>query len=104
MCAWVSLDGSEIYETEGLKMGKVDFGGVVAKPAWRISGSQVGDCHCARGLWHQPAQRDEARPPLDMLLEIMNVRKAGTEVRSGYRDAHLVLPWRRFAARPVPGC
>lgn len=77
MCLGVPGQILEIYETEGLKMGKVDFGGVIREACLAyIPEAQVGDytvVHVGFGI--SLLSETEAEATLSMLREIMNVEE-----------------------------
>lgn len=77
MCLGVPGRIIEIYETEGLKMGKVDFGGVVREACLAyIPEAQIGNytvVHVGFGI--SLLSESEAEATLTMLREIMDVEE-----------------------------
>jgi hydrogenase expression/formation protein HypC len=77
MCLGVPGKIIEIYETEGLKMGRVDFGGVIRETCLAyIPEAQVGDftvVHVGFGI--SLLGEAEAEETLSMLREIMDVEE-----------------------------
>ena len=88
MCLGIPGKISEIYEAGGLKMGKVDFGGVTREACLEyVPDAQVGDYTVIHvGFAISQLSEDEAMETLKLLNEIADV---GEElgVWPGERDA-----------------
>lgn len=77
MCLGVPGRIIEIYEAEGLKMGKVDFGGVTREACLAyIPEAQIGDFTVVHvGFAISLLSESEAEATLEMLREIMNLEE-----------------------------
>jgi hydrogenase expression/formation protein HypC len=75
MCLGVPGKILEIYEVESLKMGKVDFGGVVREACLEyVPEAEVGDYVVIHvGFAISLVSEEEAQATLDMLREIINL-------------------------------
>ena len=75
MCLAVPGKIVEIYEASGLKMGKVDFGGVYREACLAyIPDAQVGDYTIIHvGFAISRLSEEEAKESLDLLQEIVNL-------------------------------
>ena len=87
MCLGVPGKIVETYETNGLKMGKIDFGGVTREACLEyVPDAQVGEYTVIHvGFAISQLSEEEAQETLDLLREIANVEEelgieqAGTE-------------------------
>ena len=87
MCLGVPGKIIETYETNGLKMGKIDFGGVTREACLEyVPDAQVGEYTIIHvGFAISQLSEEEAQETLDLLREIANVEEelgieqAGTE-------------------------
>ena len=87
MCLGVPGKIVETYETNGLKMGKIDFGGVTREACLEyVPDAQVGEYTIIHvGFAISQLSEEEAQETLDLLREIANVEEelgieqAGTE-------------------------
>ena len=77
MCLGVPGKIIELYETEGLKMGKVDFGGVIREACLAyIPDAQIGDYTIVHvGFAISLLSEAEAEATLSLLREIMDVEE-----------------------------
>ena len=77
MCLGVPGKIIELYETEGLKMGKVDFGGVIREACLvYIPDAQIGDYTIVHvGFAISLLSEAEAEATLSLLREIMDVEE-----------------------------
>ncbi|HLE13132.1 MAG TPA: HypC/HybG/HupF family hydrogenase formation chaperone [Anaerolineales bacterium] len=77
MCLGVPGKIIELYETEGLKMGKVDFGGVIREACLAyIPDAQIGDYTIVHvGFALSLLSEAEAEATLSLLREIMDVEE-----------------------------
>jgi len=75
MCLGVPGKITEIYDTDGLIMGKVDFGGVVREACLEyVPEAQVGDYTIIHvGFAISLVSEEEAQASLDMIREIINL-------------------------------
>ena len=75
MCLGVPGKILEIYEVESLKMGKVDFGGVVREACLEyVPEAKVGDYAIVHvGFAISLVSEEEAQATLDMLREIIDL-------------------------------
>lgn len=75
MCLGVPGKILEIYEVESLKMGKVDFGGVVREVCLEyVPEAEVGDYAVVHvGFAISLVSEEEAQATLDMLREIIDL-------------------------------
>ncbi len=75
MCLGVPGKILEIYEIESLKMGKVDFGGVVREACLEyVPEAEVGDYAVVHvGFAISLVSEEEAQVTLDMLREIIDL-------------------------------
>jgi hydrogenase expression/formation protein HypC len=85
MCLGVPGKITEIYEANGMKMGKVDFGGVMRETCLDfVPEAQIGDYTVIHvGFAISLLSEDEAQKTLEMLREIGQL---GEELGL-YRDA-----------------
>jgi hydrogenase assembly chaperone HypC/HupF len=74
MCLGVPGKILEIYEIESLKMGKVDFGGVIREACLEyVPEAQVGDYAVVHvGFAISLVSEEEAQATLEMLREIID--------------------------------
>lgn len=87
MCLGVPGKIVETYEANGLKMGKIDFGGVTREACLEyVPDAQVGEYTVIHvGFAISQLSEEEAQETLDLLREIANVEEelgieqAGTE-------------------------
>lgn len=87
MCLGVPGKIVETYETNGLKMGKIDFGGVTREACLEyVPDAQVGEYTVIHvGFAISQLSEEEAQDTLELLREIANVEEelgieqAGTE-------------------------
>jgi hydrogenase expression/formation protein HypC len=72
MCLGIPGKIIEVYETNGLKMGKVDFGGVIRETCLAyVPDAQVGDYTIVHvGFALNIIDEDEAQKTLELLDEI----------------------------------
>jgi hydrogenase expression/formation protein HypC len=72
MCLGVPGKITEIYEKDGMKMGKVDFGGVIRETCLDfVTEAEIGDYTIVHvGFAISLLSEDEAQKTLDMLREI----------------------------------
>ena len=72
MCLAIPGKVTQIYESNGMKMGKVDFGGVIKEACLEyLPGIQVGDYTIIHvGFAISQLDEEEARRTLEMLREI----------------------------------
>ena len=77
MCLGVPGKVIEIYETNGLKMGKIDFGGVTREACLDfVPEAGVGDYTVIHvGFAISLLSEEEAQETLDLLREISNVEE-----------------------------
>ena len=77
MCLGVPGKIIEIYESEGLKMGRVDFGGVIREACLAyLPEAQVGNFTVVHvGFAISLLSESEAEETLGMLREIMNLEE-----------------------------
>lgn len=75
MCLGVPGKITEIYDADGLIMGKVDFGGVVRESCLEyVPEAQVGDYTIIHvGFAISLVSEEEAQASLDMIREIINL-------------------------------
>ncbi|UCF61892.1 MAG: HypC/HybG/HupF family hydrogenase formation chaperone [Anaerolineaceae bacterium] len=75
MCLGVPGKILEIYEVESLKMGKVDFGGVVREVCLEyVPEAEIGDYAVVHvGFAISLVSEEEAQATLDMLREIIDL-------------------------------
>ncbi len=75
MCLGVPGKITEIYDKDGLKMGKVDFGGIVRETCLDfVPEAQVGDYTVIHvGFAISLLSEEEAQKTLEMLREITNL-------------------------------
>jgi hydrogenase expression/formation protein HypC len=85
MCLGVPGKITEIFEMEGLKMGKVDFGGVVREACLEyVPEAQPGEYVVVHvGFAISLLSEEEAQETLEMLREIVNIEdEVGPEPES----------------------
>lgn len=77
MCLGVPGRITEIYETDGLLMGKVDFGGAVREACLScVSEAKVGDYAVIHvGFAISLVSESEAQETLDLLREIIDLEE-----------------------------
>jgi hydrogenase expression/formation protein HypC len=77
MCLGVPGKVIEIYETEGLKMGKIDFGGVVREACLAyVPEIEVGDYTVIHvGFAISQLSEEEAIATLEILNELANLQE-----------------------------
>ena len=102
MCLGVPGKVIEIYETDGLKMGKVDFGGVVRETCLAyVPEIEVGEYTVIHvGFAISQLSEEEAQATLEILKELADLEEelgpepdgadAGMKYIDEYRDADLV--------------
>jgi hydrogenase expression/formation protein HypC len=75
MCLGVPGKIIEIYETDGLKMGKIDFSGIVREACLDfVPEAKVGDYTVIHvGFAISLLSEEEAQKTLDMLREIVDI-------------------------------
>ncbi len=75
MCLGVPAKIIEIYEKEGLNMGKVDFGGIVRETCLDfVPEAQIGDYTVIHvGFAISLLSEEEAQATLETLREIVNI-------------------------------
>jgi len=75
MCLGVPGKITEIYDRDGLKMGKVDFGGIVRETCLDfVPEAQIGDYTVIHvGFAISLLSEDEAQKTLEMLREITDL-------------------------------
>ncbi len=86
MCLGVPGKITEIYEAGGLKMGKIDFGGVVREACLAyVPEAQVGDYTVIHvGFALNVISEEEAQETLDLLRQIADVEaELGPEPGNG---------------------
>lgn len=86
MCLGVPGKIVEIYEADGLRMGKIDFGGVVREACLAyVPEAQVGDYTVIHvGFAISQLSEEEARETLKLLHEIANIEEElGLETEEG---------------------
>jgi len=77
MCLGVPGKVIEIYETEGLKMGKIDFGGVVREACLAyVPEIEVGEYTVIHvGFAISQLSEEEAQATLEILNELANIEE-----------------------------
>ncbi|NIM93198.1 MAG: HypC/HybG/HupF family hydrogenase formation chaperone [Anaerolineales bacterium] len=77
MCLGVPGKIIEIYEANGLKMGKIDFGGAVREACLEyVPDAQVGEYAIVHvGFAISMVSEEDAQQTLDMLREIMDLEE-----------------------------
>jgi hydrogenase expression/formation protein HypC len=77
MCLGVPGKIIELYEADGLKMGKVDFGGVVREACLEyVPEAGIGDYTVIHvGFAISLLSKEEAHASLEMLREIVNLEE-----------------------------
>lgn len=77
MCLGVPGKIVEIYESSGLRMGKIDFGGVIREACLSyVPDAQVGDYTIIHvGFAISQLSEEEAQSTLEILREIANVEE-----------------------------
>ncbi|MGD2163653.1 MAG: HypC/HybG/HupF family hydrogenase formation chaperone [Anaerolineales bacterium] len=85
MCLGIPGKITSIYEADGLRMGKVDFGGVLREACLDyVPEAEIGDYVVVHvGFAISQLSEEEAQETLDLIREIMDIEdELGPEVES----------------------